>query len=39
MFDYLEADIIDINILNNINADVISRNCDEFSNLIKDLDL
>ena len=38
-FDYLEADIIDKNILNDINADVISRNCNEFSNLIKDLDL
>ena len=36
-FDYLEADIIDKNILNNINTEMISNNSDKFSNQIKDL--
>ena len=36
-FDYLEADITDKNILNCINAEMISESCNNFSNLIKDL--
>lgn len=36
-FDYLEADITDKRILNNINVKIISENCDKFSNQIKDI--
>ena len=36
-FDFIEASILDDELLKNINATIISENCEQFTSLLKNL--